>query len=223
VQPWLNPGADPPLYPPPIPGGQVAGRSKEMRAMSKNRKHSKPSPPETRPDAEGARILRIQLDDSGPSLSPADLPACPPALPPVLPGPALVADFRMVPTPPQWLNLNVSPPNRPDRELTVKRPPFPPRIVLKGDTVFLDGQPVPLDMASESRSAALCLLTHLLAAGGDWRSATELDDMERASPCKDHVGVRWDQVRKKLPPSLLDLTETNRRKGTRLRPSAWRR
>ena len=95
------------------------------------------------------------------------------------------------------------------------------RIVIQGTNVLLDGQPVPLNMAEESRGAAICLLTHLLAAAGDWRSSTKLDEMEEAGPCKDHIEVRWDRVRKKLPPCLLDLTESDRRKGTRLLPNAW--
>jgi hypothetical protein len=106
-------------------------------------------------------------------------------------------------------------------------PPNPPqpvaRLQIQGATVLLDGSPVPLDMTEESRGAAICLLTHLLAAAGDWRSGSELNAMEVAGPCKQHVDVRWDLVRKQLPPALLSLTETNRRKGTRLRPDALRR
>jgi hypothetical protein len=102
-------------------------------------------------------------------------------------------------------------------------PPPEPRLQVRGPAVLLDGQPVPLDMGEEARAAALCLLKHLLAAGGEWRSSTELDEMEKKGPCTDHVGTRWDLVRKKLPPSLLNLTETNRRKGVRLRPGALRR
>jgi hypothetical protein len=98
-----------------------------------------------------------------------------------------------------------------------------PRIRIKGMMVFLDGRPIPLDMTEEARGAALCLLAHLLAAAGDWRSRTQLDAMERAGPCKLHVKVRWDRCRKKLPPCLLSLTESDRRKGYRLLPAAWHR
>jgi hypothetical protein len=97
------------------------------------------------------------------------------------------------------------------------------RLQIDGSTVLLDGSPVPLGMTEESRSAAVCYLTHLLAAHGDWRSGTELDEMEKRGPCKDHIDVRWDRIRKRLPTCLFDLTETDRRKGHRLSPAAWHR
>jgi hypothetical protein len=88
-------------------------------------------------------------------------------------------------------------------------------------TVTLDGSPVSLDMTAASRDAAICYLSHLLTARGDWRSASELDAMERKGPCKNHVEVRWDRVRKKLPPCLLALTETHHSKGHRLVAAVW--
>jgi hypothetical protein len=95
------------------------------------------------------------------------------------------------------------------------------RVAFGDQKLLLDGQPVPLDMTDESRGAALCLVRHLLAAAGDWRSSTELDAMEGTGPCREHVGVRWDRVRKGLPPCLRDLIDTDRRKGYRLSPAAW--
>ena len=95
------------------------------------------------------------------------------------------------------------------------------RIHLDGSKVLLDGRSVPLDMTEESRGAAICLLGHLLAAAGDWRSSTDLNEMEVNGPCKLHTEVRWDRIRKSLPACLLDLTESNRRKGYRLSHSAW--
>jgi hypothetical protein len=98
-----------------------------------------------------------------------------------------------------------------------------PRLQIKDGAVWLDGERVHLDMTDEARGAALCLLGHLLAANGDWRSSTDLDDMEEAGACRQHSGVRWDRVRKTLPPCLFDLIESNRRKGYRLKPAVWHR
>jgi hypothetical protein len=78
-------------------------------------------------------------------------------------------------------------------------------------------------LTAESREAAVCFLTHLLKSGGEWRSSTELDEMEGDSSCNDHIGVRWDRILKKLPQRIQSLIETNRKKGNRLRPAAWRR
>jgi hypothetical protein len=97
------------------------------------------------------------------------------------------------------------------------------RVRIAGKKVLLDGRPVPLDMAEESKGAALCLLRHLVAADGDWRSSSELDEMEGSGPCQKHVRVRWDRVRKGLPGCLLELTEAARNKGQRLLPTAWRK
>jgi hypothetical protein len=98
-----------------------------------------------------------------------------------------------------------------------------PRLQIRDSTILLDGQPVPLDMIEDSRRAAVCFLTHLLAAEGDWRSMPELDGMEKAGPCEAHVGTRWDRVRNHLPECLFALTESNTRKGFRLVSAAWHR
>jgi hypothetical protein len=102
-------------------------------------------------------------------------------------------------------------------------PPGTARIAVTEDTVRLDGRVVPLDMTAESRGAAICLLRHLLAAAGNWRSSSELDDMEAATPCGEHSGVRWDRVRQQLPECLHRFIESNRRKGCRLLPTVWHR
>jgi hypothetical protein len=95
------------------------------------------------------------------------------------------------------------------------------RLQVQGSTVTLDGRAVHLDLAGASRDAVLCLLTHLLAAQGDWRSGTELDRMEDAGPCGLHVGTRWYRKVKLLPAPLRAVVETDRRKGNRLVPAIF--
>jgi hypothetical protein len=105
-------------------------------------------------------------------------------------------------------------------------PPAPPiaRLQIMESIVLLDGAHVPLDMGGESRAAAVCLLRHLLAAAGDWRSSTELNDMDRQGPCKGlHMDIRWDRVRKRLPACLLSLIDSHRSLGYRLSPAIWHR
>jgi hypothetical protein len=101
------------------------------------------------------------------------------------------------------------------------------RLHVTADRVLLDGQAVTLDMAQEARGAALCLLRHLLAAGGEWQSSTERDDEEsaagKAGGCGDHAGVRWDRVRNRLPECIRILIESDRKKGYRLVPAIWHR
>jgi hypothetical protein len=99
--------------------------------------------------------------------------------------------------------------------------PVKERLEIQGSTVKLDGQTVPLNLTSRSRAAVICLLTHLLAARGDWRSQSELYQMEGAVPCRDHVGIRWYRIVALLPATLRALIETNRRKGNRLRPTIF--
>jgi hypothetical protein len=112
--------------------------------------------------------------------------------------------------------------NRQDRPARAKSPRA--RLRVKGNAVYLGGERVPLDLTEESRDAALCYLRHLLSAEGDWRSGSELNTMEEASPiCKDHCGIRWDIIHKRLPECLRNLIETDRRKGRRLTPGALRR
>jgi hypothetical protein len=96
-----------------------------------------------------------------------------------------------------------------------------PRLQIRDELAVLDGVVVPLDMTGEMRGAVLCFLRHLLAAMGEWRSRSELDDMENKGPCREHIGVRWDRVRKRLPAVLLGLTESDRRKGFRLKSIVW--
>jgi hypothetical protein len=108
-------------------------------------------------------------------------------------------------------------------QLGTAEPPQP-RLRVEEDSVFLDDDRIPLDMTEESRGAARCYLRHLLAAGGEWRSDSEVDEMEGGSTCAvKHVGVRWDRIRKQLPNVLKALIQTDRKKGSRLADPVWRR
>src|SRR5262249_13586541 len=55
------------------------------------------------------------------------------------------------------------------------------RLRIKGQSVLLDGEPVPLDMTPEGRAKALCFLKHLIKEGGDWISGGDIDRAERDS------------------------------------------
>ncbi|HJT76349.1 MAG TPA: hypothetical protein VJ739_04030, partial [Gemmataceae bacterium] len=101
------------------------------------------------------------------------------------------------------------------------RPPRRCRLELRDGVPHLDGAAVPLDeMTGPAREGALCLLGHLMRAGGGYVSSTEIDRAERARP-GGIWGRRWDRVRDSLPDRLRRLTESDRRKGYRLAPAAW--
>jgi hypothetical protein len=86
------------------------------------------------------------------------------------------------------------------------------RLELRDGAVYLDGEPVPLDLTAEARAEALRYLAALLSAPRTWVTGPDIEK-----------GIRWDRVRKRLPPVLLGLIETDRRKGNRLAAAAWRR
>jgi hypothetical protein len=88
--------------------------------------------------------------------------------------------------------------------------------------VRLDGEPVSLELIGEGRQAALCYLGHLLRVEGDWISGPEINAAEQQRP-GGLVNQRWDRVRASLPEQIQSLIESNRRKGYRLTPEAWRK
>jgi hypothetical protein len=92
------------------------------------------------------------------------------------------------------------------------------QLAIEGDQVLLDGQPVPLEMTTDRQFYARLFLQQLLAAGGQWRSSTEM-----AGYAKDLEKQRLDQLRKALPKRLQKLIESDRRKGYRLSPSVYLR
>jgi hypothetical protein len=94
-----------------------------------------------------------------------------------------------------------------------------PRLVIKGETVLLDGKPVILDMTLERRREAILYLKCLEEAKGNWLSDGEIERRQqgpRGGPAGEFHGVRWDHVRSQLSKALSDLIETQRRKGSRL-------
>jgi hypothetical protein len=106
----------------------------------------------------------------------------------------------------EWRILNATP--------RVPVPPTPrPRLAIRNDIVYLDDVLVPLDGTVEACEEIRRYLGALLQQPpGQWVSGSEIDK-----------GVRWDRVRKRLPPILQNLIETNRRKGYRLADAAWRK
>ena len=97
------------------------------------------------------------------------------------------------------------------------------RIQIVEGKILLDGARVTLDQTDESIKLTLCFLEHVLDADGDWRSSGDINRIERRKPNQGFSGTRWDRVFKKLPSSISSLIESNRRKGYRLRPEAWRK
>lgn len=99
------------------------------------------------------------------------------------------------------------------------------RLALDPDTsaVTLDGRSVLLDGTPERRAQMLCYLGYLLREAGNWISDGDIDRAEREKGGKGLDGARWDRVRARLPSCLRALIETDRRKGSRLLPAAWRK
>ena len=90
------------------------------------------------------------------------------------------------------------------------------RLRVRGQSLLLDGEPVPIDLTAEARAVTLCYLGHLIRAQGEWVSGSEIDLAEKQQPNEGLAGHRWDRIRKRLPDALRSLIETNRRKGYRL-------
>lgn len=97
------------------------------------------------------------------------------------------------------------------------------RLRVEGNQIFLDGSPVQADLTPEKLAQALCFLRHLLEAAGNWLSSGDIDQAESKKEYKGMSGTRWDRVRKALPPCIYKLTGSDRRKGYRLLPAAWRK
>jgi hypothetical protein len=96
------------------------------------------------------------------------------------------------------------------------------RLSIKGVAVHLDGNPLCLGDTSDARAAAVCFLTHLLRAKGNWLSGSEVDEAEEQRGGASLAGTRWDRVRRRLPESVRELIESSPMKGFRLAPVCWR-
>jgi hypothetical protein len=92
-----------------------------------------------------------------------------------------------------------------------RRADVEPRLRVEGQSVYLDNRPVPLDMTAEKKDDVLAFLGRLLSEPGNWMSG---HDIGKAT---QREGVRFDRVRKALPPEIQSLIESDRRKGYRLR------
>lgn len=92
-------------------------------------------------------------------------------------------------------------------------PPAPVlRLVVAEKSVYLDGQPVRLNLTAEAADETLTYLRAVIQAAPNWVTGPDIG-----------CGIRWDRVRRRLPACLRDLIETDRRKGNRLHSRAWRR
>ena len=86
------------------------------------------------------------------------------------------------------------------------------RVVVRADTLTLDGKEVALDATASRRVDVLLFFRKLAAAPRAlWVSGQDI------SP-----GERWDRIIAKLPRRLLALVESKGGTGYRLRASAWR-
>jgi hypothetical protein len=91
------------------------------------------------------------------------------------------------------------------------------------EVVLLDGEQVSLELVGEGLRAALCYLGHLLRVQGQWISGGEINAAERQRRNEGLAGQRWDRVRSRLPEQIRSLIKSDRRKGYRLTPDAWRK
>jgi hypothetical protein len=89
------------------------------------------------------------------------------------------------------------------------------RLEIRGETVHLDGEPVPLDLGPEGQAAMLAYLRKLIDHPGGWVSGQEVGD--------DYKDTHWERLFPKLPPPLLTLIEAQSPKGRRLTRAAWGR
>jgi hypothetical protein len=122
---------------------------------------------------------------------------------------------------------------RPDAPAEPSSPALAPgcRLKIEGEVleehgqavVRLDGQAILLETSRATRQAQLCLLRHLLNAGGEWRTRRDLSKMEQDAPCwlRRHER-RWERQIQKLPERLRDLIEvSDKGLGYRLCPAIW--
>jgi hypothetical protein len=118
-----------------------------------------------------------------------------------------VAAEEQAPPPPP------DPPARPTR-----RPRRRCRLSIKGNDLLLDGLAVPLDMTTERRASALCFVSHLIRAGGNWISSSDINRAEDRKAGKGLPGERWDKVRRELPAHISSFIESRTGAGYRLTP-----
>jgi hypothetical protein len=103
----------------------------------------------------------------------------------------------------------------PSAGLPADAPPAPAlRLEVRGEAVYLDGEPVRLDLGPEARPAVIAYLRRLVADPTAWVSGQDVG--------ADCMHVRWDRLFKKLPLPLLELIEAKAPNGRRLAAAAWR-
>jgi hypothetical protein len=87
------------------------------------------------------------------------------------------------------------------------------RVRVEGGTVFVDDQPVTLNLTDETRGPVLEYLSRMIDAMGAWVSGGDMG--------KAHEGLRWDRLFRRQPAALRNLIQTKKFCGRRLRRTAW--
>jgi hypothetical protein len=90
-------------------------------------------------------------------------------------------------------------------------------IRVQGERVFIGDKEITLNLTTERRREALCLIRHVLSQRGGWITGPDIAIAEKAETGVDLTGTRWDRVFKSFPPSIKKHIESRSRKGYRLR------
>jgi hypothetical protein len=84
-------------------------------------------------------------------------------------------------------------------------------LCIKGKTVYVRDNPVPLDFTPERTCYALAFLGELLKEPGNWKSSPDIGKATK------NEGVRFDRIYKNLPDPIKSEIDSDRRKGYRVR------
>lgn len=82
---------------------------------------------------------------------------------------------------------------------------------IKGRTVLVDDEPVPISMTPQRLNTALFFLRHLRRHRAQWQTGSDLNRANLGSH-----RIRWDRILKNLPQSIQNLIESSPNLGYRL-------
>jgi hypothetical protein len=113
-----------------------------------------------------------------------------------------------------------------NQDTRVPRPALPStaacRLSVRGQALLLDGEAVTVNAAADGRTSLLAVLADLIAHPGGWRTGSEIAaDAEKAGVVLN--GRRICRYLRLAPPAVMELIDSDRRKGYILLPEAWRR